>query len=149
MRGFVRIAQIAAQLAVESRPAMAIWWDMRLVYALVGWLSVGLALAGSVLPLLPTVPFLLLAAACFSRASPRFHDWLLGHPRLGPPIAQWRDHRAISRRAKRLAVLSILASFGISLALGVPYWALGLQAATLSAVTVFILTRPDAPSIEP
>lgn len=128
---------------------MAIWCGMRLAYALVGWLSVGLALAGSVLPLLPTVPFLLLAAACFSRASPRFHDWLLGHPRLGPPIAQWRDHRAISRRAKRLAVVSILASFGISLALGVPYWALGLQAATLSAVTVFILTRPDSPSFEP
>ena len=122
---------------------------MRLAYALVGWLSVGLALAGSVLPLLPTVPFLLLAAACFSRASPRFHDWLLGHPRLGPPIAQWRDHRAISRRAKRLAVVSILASFGISLAVGVPYWALGLQAATLSGVTVFILTRPDTPSVKP
>jgi uncharacterized membrane protein YbaN (DUF454 family) len=122
---------------------------MKLLYALVGWLSVGLALAGSFLPLLPTVPFLLLAAACFAKASPRFHDWLLDHPRLGPPILHWREHRAISRSAKRLAMLSIAASFGISLLIGVPLWALGLQAATLSAVTAFILTRPDEPTIEP
>jgi uncharacterized membrane protein YbaN (DUF454 family) len=122
---------------------------MKLLYALVGWLSVGLALAGSFLPLLPTVPFLLLAAACFAKASPRFHDWLLDHPRLGPPILHWREHRAISRTAKRLAMLSIAASFGISLLIGVPLWALGLQAATLSAVTAFILTRPDEPTIEP
>ena len=122
---------------------------MRVLYAIVGWLSVGLAIAGSVLPLLPTVPFLLLAAACFAKASPRFHDWLLDHPRFGPPIIQWREHRAISRSAKRLAMLSIAASFGISVLIGVPLWALGLQAATLSAVTAFILTRPDEPTIQP
>lgn len=120
-----------------------------MLYALVGWLSVGLALAGSVLPLLPTVPFLLLAAVCFSRASPRFHTWLVEHPRLGPPIETWRQHRAISRSAKRLAMLSIAASFGISLLIGVPLWALGLQAACLSAVTAFILTRPDEPVVDP
>jgi uncharacterized membrane protein YbaN (DUF454 family) len=116
---------------------------MRLIYVLTGWASVGLALLGTLLPLLPTVPFLLLAAACFAKASPRFHDWLVGHPRLGPPILDWRENRAIGPKAKRLAMLSIAASFAISLAIGVPWWALGVQAAALGAVTVFILTRPD------
>jgi uncharacterized membrane protein YbaN (DUF454 family) len=122
---------------------------MRAVYFTLGWVSVGLGVMGAVLPLLPTTPFLLLAAACFARSSAAVHDWLLDHPRLGPPILHWREHRAISRSAKRLAMLSIAASFGISLLIGVPLWALGLQAATLSAVTAFILTRPDEPTIEP
>jgi uncharacterized membrane protein YbaN (DUF454 family) len=116
---------------------------MRIFLLLVGWLSVLLGVIGMALPLLPTVPFLLLAAACFARSSERFHDWLTGHPKLGPPIANWRESRAISRPAKRLAMLSIAASFGISLALGVAAWALAVQTVTLLTVTAFILTRPD------
>jgi uncharacterized membrane protein YbaN (DUF454 family) len=117
---------------------------MRIILALVGWLAVGLGVIGAVVPLLPTVPFLLLAAACFARSSDRFHDWLLGHPRLGPAIHDWNSSRAISRPAKRMAMLSIAASFGISLAIGVPYWALATQTVTLLAVSAFILTRPDS-----
>ena len=116
---------------------------MRLLFFIIGWISVGLGLAGTVLPLLPTVPFLLLAAACFARSSDRFHDWLMTHPRLGPPMADWRESRAISRPAKRLAMLSIAASLLISVAIGVAYWALAMQTVTLLAVSAFILTRPD------
>jgi uncharacterized membrane protein YbaN (DUF454 family) len=116
---------------------------MRVVLFIIGWLSVALAIVGMALPLLPTVPFLLLAAACFARSSRRFHDWLTDHPKLGPPIANWRESRAISRPAKRLAMLSIATSFAISLALGVAAWALALQTVTLLTVTAFILTRPD------
>lgn len=116
---------------------------MRALYAAFGWLSVTMGVVGMMLPLIPTVPFLLLAAACFARSSPRFHQWLTEHPRLGPPIEHWRAHRAIGRRAKGLAMLSIAASFGISVALGVPGWALAVQAVALTAVTVFILTRPS------
>lgn len=79
-----------------------------------GALSLLLGLIGIVLPLLPTVPFLLLTAACWSRASPRLHRWLLAQPRLGPAIERWERERSVSRATKRTALgvvtLSMLAS---------------------------------------
>lgn len=116
---------------------------MRLIWILAGFGALALGVIGIALPLLPTVPFLLLAAFCFARSSERLHDWLVHHPKLGPPIQNWRDHGAISRRAKWAASVSILAAFGISLALGVKPVFLGIQALVLIAVSVFIWTRPD------
>ena len=116
---------------------------MRFFWLFSGCLAVGFAAVGVVLPLLPTVPFLLLAAFCFARSSGRFHDWLLAHPTFGPPIADWRASGAIRRRAKWLATASIGAAFGISLALGLAAWVLALQAAVLSVVLLFIWTRPE------
>ncbi|MCG6122991.1 MAG: YbaN family protein [Microvirga sp.] len=117
---------------------------MRLVWQGIAWTSLMLGALGVVLPLLPTTPFLLLSAWCFARSSPRFHDWLIHHPRFGPSIEAWRDQGAISRRAKGLALLSIAASLAIAVAAGVPAWALALQAVCLAAVTIFILSRPEA-----
>jgi len=54
-----------------------------------GWLAFATGILGIVLPLLPTTPFMLLAAALFARSSPRFHRWLLAHPWFGPPIEDW------------------------------------------------------------
>ena len=118
---------------------------MRAVWFTLGWVSVGLGVVGIVLPLLPTVPFLLLASFCFARSSQRVHDWLLTHPRFGPPIADWRANGAIRRPVKRLAMVSILASFAIPLSLGAAAWVLAVQAGALTAVAAFILTRPDGP----
>jgi uncharacterized membrane protein YbaN (DUF454 family) len=115
---------------------------MRAVFLTLGWVSVGLGVVGAVLPLLPTTPFLLLAAGCFARSSERVHGWLLEHPRLGPPIADWRAGGVIRRPAKIAAMAAIGLSFGASLALGVAPWVLAVQAACLLAVTAFILTRP-------
>jgi len=72
-----------------------------------GVIAVGLGAAGIVLPLLPTTPFLLLAAACFFRSSDRLYNWLLNHKRFGHYIKQYREHRAISRQTK-LATLVLL-----------------------------------------
>ena len=102
-------------------------------------------LIGIVVPLLPTTPFLLLAAYCFQRGSERWHNWLVNHPRLGPPIRDWREHGVISRHAKRNAMIALVAVLAISIILGVARWVIVVQAAALCAVAAFILSRPSAP----
>jgi len=71
---------------------------------------VGLGLVGVILPGLPTVPFLLVAAWAAGKGWPQLEVWLLTHPRHGPAIRRWRDHRAVPRRAKWLASASMVAS---------------------------------------
>jgi uncharacterized membrane protein YbaN (DUF454 family) len=118
---------------------------VRLIWMAAGWTSFGAGVAGAVLPLVPTVPFMLLAAFCFARGSDRVHRWLLEHPRFGPSIRDWREHGAIGRRTKRLSVLLMLAAFTLSVALGLPGWVLAVQAAALLGAGTFVLTRPDRP----
>lgn len=116
---------------------------MRFIWAGLGLISVGLGIVGIILPILPTVPFMLLAAFFFARSSERLHNWLITHPRFGPPIVDWQTNGAIRPRVKRIATVSIAAVFAISLALGLKLWLLALQAAILSIVLVFIWTRPN------
>jgi len=118
----------------------------RLIWFAAGSVALVLGIIGIFLPLLPTTPFLLLAAFCYARGSQRVHDWLVNHRTFGPPIAHWREHGAISRKGKLLAGVAILAAFGISLILGVATWVLIVQALVLCAVTVFIFSRPDPPA---
>lgn len=117
---------------------------MRYIWMLFGLVSVALGAIGVLLPLLPTVPFLLLAAFCFARGSERLHSWMLDHPTLGPPIHDWNDHGAISPSAKRLATLSVVLVFSLSLMLGLRPMILIIQGITLSCVMLFIWTRPNA-----
>lgn len=116
---------------------------MRTLWTLAGFLALALGLIGAFLPLLPTVPFMILAAFCFARGSDRFHDWLVEHPRFGPAIRDWRTSGAISRRAKVYAVVGIAATFGMSIVLEVRPTILAVQAVVLACVAIFILTRPD------
>lgn len=73
---------------------------IRIILIAIGWLSVGLGVLGIFLPLLPTTPFLLLAASCFAKSSDRFHDWLLNQPHLGPYIKMYINGQGIPVRAK-------------------------------------------------
>lgn len=116
---------------------------MRWIWAAFGLIALGLGAIGIFLPLLPTVPFLLLAAFCFARSSDRLHNWLIRHKTFGPPIENWRDSGAISRRGKIAASVSILAAFLISVAIGLRPGLLAMQAAVLVAVSLFIWTRPE------
>ncbi|WP_264211789.1 YbaN family protein [Leisingera thetidis] len=116
---------------------------MRFLYAGLGLLCVALAVIGIVLPLLPTVPFLLLAAFFFANSSERLHAWIVDHNIFGPMIMDWRDRGAIRPGAKRAATFSIAAVFAVSLLLGAPNTVLGIQAVVLSAVLIFIWSRPS------
>lgn len=118
---------------------------MRTLWFGLGIAAVAAGVVGIVLPLVPTTPFLLLAAFAFSRSSPRFEAWLIDHPRLGPPIRDWRAHRAIGWRAKVVAVGLMAATLVATWAVGVGTTILVVQIVVLAAVSVFILTRPDAP----
>lgn len=77
---------------------------MRRVYLVLGFAFVALGFIGAFLPVLPTTPFLILAAACFARSSPRLESWLLNHPRFGPMLIAWREYGAIPFKAKLMAL---------------------------------------------
>jgi len=115
---------------------------MRFIYAGLGLICLALALIGVVLPLLPTVPFLLLATFFFANSSERLHDWIISHPKFGPMIVDWQERGAIRPGAKKAASLSIAAVFLLSLLLGAPGHVLLIQAIVLSVVLTFIWTRP-------
>jgi len=82
-------------------------------YRLLALFSLSLGILGIPLPGLPTVPFVLLSAWAAGKGWPEFERWLLLHPRFGPPIWQWRQHGAVSRRAKWLASFMMLASVAL------------------------------------
>ena len=117
---------------------------MRMLWAGLGGLALFLAVIGAALPVLPTVPFLLLAAFAFARSSPRMHDWLVNHPRFGRPIRDWQAHGAISGRVKVIASLSMAAGLAVgALLLPLPIW--GVQAVIMALAATFVLTRPQPP----
>lgn len=119
--------------------------SMRAIWFVVGAVALSLGMLGVFLPLLPTTPFILLAAYAFARSSERWHNWLIQHRVFGPMIENWRQHGAISRRAKITAVISIVLIFGLSVVMKVSSTVLIIQGLVLTCVTVFVLSRPLPP----
>lgn len=105
--------------------------------------SLLLGLIGAVLPLLPTVPFLLLAAWAAGRGWPNLEARLLAHPRCGPLIRQWRERGAVSRRAKWLATVMMIGSAAILWWGPVPPWVRGLVYLVLIGVATWLWRRPE------
>lgn len=118
---------------------------MRVLWLIVGILALVSGIIGLAVPLWPSTPFLLLAAFAFSRGSERMHHWLHHHRYLGPPIHQWRAHRAISRSSKVTGVALMLVAFLSSVALQVPWWAITAQVTVLLPIAFFLMTRPEPP----
>ena len=116
----------------------------RLLYKALGLAMVGLAVAGVVLPLLPTTPFLIVAAWAFARSSPRLDAWLRNHRRLGPFLANWEARGAIPRSAKALAVVGCASGWGVLAWRGAPLWMLVGSAMLLLLVVAWVLSRPAA-----
>jgi len=118
----------------------------RALYLVLGLGFTALGIAGAFLPLLPTTVFLIIAAACFAKSSPRMEAWILNHKQFGPLVRDWRAHGAIPRRAKVLACTGMAAGFAIFLLSVHPGLWLGLAVAgALGLCAAFVVSRPSAP----
>lgn len=93
------------------------------LYKVLGFLFLGLGFIGVFLPLLPTTPFILLAAGCFARSSERWYNWLLNNRTFGPMIRNWQQYRCISCASRRIAILSVilLGGYSVVFAIADPY----------------------------
>lgn len=115
----------------------------KLPWTILGWTCVALGFIGVVLPVLPTTPFLILAAFAFGKSSPRLKQWLLDHPIFGGPIRDWAANGAIRPRIKALACTAMALIFLTSLMTGLGPVILLVQALALGGAATFILTRPN------
>ena len=111
-------------------------------FAVLAYLCAGLALAGVVLPGLPTVPFVLVAAWAASRGSHRLRHWLDEHRHLGPALRSWEREGAVPARAKRMAVLLLLLSWSLILWHSSSPAVPAAMALLFIAIGVFVVTRP-------
>jgi hypothetical protein len=102
--------------------------------------ALGFGLLGIVVPVLPTTPFLLLAAACYARASTRLYGWLLGQPALGPIIAEWRRSRSLPPGVKPRALVVVVLTFGVSMVL-VDQLLLRVLLISVAAILITFLAR--------
>lgn len=120
----------------------------RIVWLILGLGFTALGLIGAFVPLMPTTVFLILAAGCFARSSPRLEAWLLNHPRFGAALRSWRSHRAVPRRAKQAAVVGMAAGYVLfELAARPPLWLALVVALALIACAVWLISRPTPPSV--
>ncbi|MDH3578333.1 MAG: YbaN family protein [Gammaproteobacteria bacterium] len=115
---------------------------IRVFWLLAGLMSVAVGAVGVVVPLLPTTPFLLIAAFAFARSSARLNRWLREHRSFGPLIDNWHRDGSIDRKVKRIAIIVLLMTPVITWLFGAPLWIIVCQIVVLSAAAVFILTRP-------
>lgn len=88
---------------------------VRWILWIAGSIALLLGILGVFLPVLPTTPFILLAAACYARASERFHGWLLRHETFGPTIRNWEQYRSVAPRTKRIAITMMTLSIAASI----------------------------------
>ena len=101
-----------------------------------------MALVGVATPLLPTTPFLLIAAWALARGAPSLRARLDRHPQLGPVLADWETRRAIPVKGKAAAVAGLSGSWGL-VAASAPHPAVpAMTAAVMTAVGAYVLTRP-------
>lgn len=119
---------------------------LRWILICCGWVSIVAGVIGIFLPLLPTVPFLLLAAACFARSSERFHGWLIEHSHLGPLVRDYLNGGGIPLRVKRMAIGMVWISFPASAYLFVRVmWIQIALVAVAAGVTLYLLRLPTTP----
>lgn len=116
---------------------------LRVPLLVLGWTALLLGMVGVFLPVVPTVPFLLVAVWCFGRSSPRLKAAIMRNETLGPPLRRWFERGAVSRPAKMLSSGAMAAGFAAAALLGVAPVVLAMQGTVCLAVAIYIWTRPD------
>ncbi|HEY8939993.1 MAG TPA: YbaN family protein [Cellvibrio sp.] len=119
------------------------WTLARIAYASLAVITLALGIAGLFLPLLPTTPFVLIAAWAASKGSPRLHRWLWNHPQIGPLLHNWHTKGAVPGNAKWFACISMSLSWIGLLAIGMNWIILGIMAFLFLSVAAFLITRPE------
>ncbi|MFC0119205.1 YbaN family protein [Pseudoalteromonas xiamenensis] len=104
---------------------------------------VGLGFLGLALPVMPTTVFFILALVCFTRSSPEFAQRLLDHPKYGPSLRLWQDHRVIPMKGKCMAGTGMLLGFVILCFSSAPLWVIFMVGGIELAVLYYICTRPS------
>ena len=137
----MKTAKNLASRTNRSR-ARLVRWDRPLLFIL-AWMCLALGIVGLFLPLLPGTLFLIFAAACFTRSSPRFEAWLLDHPRFGPPVRAWRASGSIPRRAKIFACASLALSWWVLYATAAPFYVQTVCLVIFIGVGAYVATRPE------
>ena len=114
----------------------------RTIWLAIGWSALVLAVVGTLLPIVPTVPFLLVAGWAFSRSSPKLRERIRQDPRYGAAVRAWQDHGAVSGTAKIWAVTAMSAGVGLSLWMGIDARIVAAQATICLLVSIYVLSRP-------
>lgn len=118
---------------------------VRAVWSIVGFVSLSLGLLGVVLPILPTTPFVLLAAFAFAKSVPGLREWLENHRVFGKMIADWEATGAIAPRYKTIACFMMALAFLGSIIAGFSVLILSIQFVCLGGSAIFVLSRPNGP----
>lgn len=115
----------------------------RWLWAALAWTSLALGIIGAFLPVMPTVPFVLLSAFAATRGSDRLRAWLVSHPRFGRAILDWEQNGTVSRQAKRLAIGMMCVS-SVSMAIFAPrWWMAAIGIAVMALVSAWLWRRPE------
>ena len=115
-----------------------------IIFITLGWLCVIVGLIGAFLPILPTTPFLILAAYFFSRGSKKLHTWLLARPKVGPLIRDWEDYGLIGKKAKIYCTASIILLFSLTFFLtNYVIWIKVTLISVAVSILIFICSRPQ------
>jgi uncharacterized protein len=118
---------------------------VRVVFAVIGTIALAIGVLGIVLPILPTTPFLLLAAACYARASTRLYGWLLGQSALGPVITRWRETGSLAPGVRTRAIVVVVVTFSLSILLVDGLLVRGVLLGIGAILIVFLARLPTDP----
>ncbi|RWR30289.1 DUF454 domain-containing protein [Sinirhodobacter populi] len=117
---------------------------VKALFAALGLIAVALGFIGLFLPVMPTTPFLIVAAACFARSSTRLEAWLLARPYFGPLLVNWRERGAIPRYAKWMALGGSSMGFGLFMLTAQPgLWLAVMTGGVIAASMFYVFSRPD------